>query len=163
MTKEAVLYRKRIIPKELICLEDDSILYIDSELIVTKWNTLKPRSDISRGISAYFIKEGIKVSKIYNHNGDIVYWYCDIIDTVYDAAANSYTFTDLLADVLVYEDGTVKVVDLGEVATALSENSINKDVVIRALTLTDNLLDTIYSGNFYKYQTVINKYERTLL
>ena len=41
---------------------------------------------------------------------DRVYYYCDIIDTTYDAQENSYLFTDLLADVIVYDSGFVKAV-----------------------------------------------------
>ena len=37
------LYRKRIIPEECILLEDDEILYLDQEVIITKWNTIHPK------------------------------------------------------------------------------------------------------------------------
>ena len=46
-----VLYRKRLIPEECIPLKDDIILYMDDEVIVTKWNTLKPRKDFHHGYS----------------------------------------------------------------------------------------------------------------
>ena len=37
-----VLYRKRLIPEECVLLKDDVILYMDDNVIVTKWVTLKP-------------------------------------------------------------------------------------------------------------------------
>ena len=39
------LYRKRIIPQECILLEDDEILYLDQEVIITKWNTIHPKKN----------------------------------------------------------------------------------------------------------------------
>lgn len=37
------IYRKRMIPDECILLKDDIILEKTDDIIVTKWNTLKPR------------------------------------------------------------------------------------------------------------------------
>lgn len=159
--RNVTLFRKRIIPQELICLEDDIILKKEPNLIITKWNALKPRSDISMGFSAYFIEEGFKISKVYNHNHEIVYWYCDIITTSYEAESNSYIFTDLLVDILVYEDNRVEVVDLDEVGDALQAKTLSPDTAARALYLANNLLQIIYQGNFFKYQNIINALEQT--
>ena len=96
------LFRRRFIPDENIELKDDMILALEPNLIITSWNVLKPRRDISRGVSAYFIDKGIKVSKVFDNAGQMVYWYCDIIETHYDEKENTYTFNDLLIDVVVY-------------------------------------------------------------
>ena len=53
-----ILYRKRIIPEECILLKDDKILYQDEQVIVTGWQTLKPKKDLHHGYSCYFLKEG---------------------------------------------------------------------------------------------------------
>lgn len=156
------LYRKRIIPKETIHLENDSILHMEKNLIITKWDTLKPRSDIAKGISAYFIDHGFKISKVYDHNHEIVYWYCDIIETNYDSKSNSYIFTDLLVDILVYENGFVKVVDLAEVADALTNGTLTALRAAKALRISDQLLEIIYSGEFSKFQKIIQNTEQHL-
>src|SRR5574344_2072196 len=91
-----VLFRKRIIPEECVQLEGDTILYMDDEIIVTKWNALKPKKDLHHGYSCYFLKEGYKVSKFYTVDNALMYWYCDIIDYEYNEADNTYIFTDLL-------------------------------------------------------------------
>ena len=44
----------------------------------------------------------------------MLFWYCDIVDHTFDTATDTYIFTDLLVDVIVYPDGFVKVVDLDE-------------------------------------------------
>ena len=153
------LYRKRYYPEEIIYLKDDIILTQEKDLIITSWDTLKPRSDISSGISAYYMDKGFKVSKIYNSDHQLVYWYCDIIDTDYDAPANSITFTDLLIDIIVYEDGTVQVVDLDEIGLMLEQGRIDIKKASGALKTANCLLTEIYAGNFNIYQKTINDLE----
>lgn len=153
------LYRKRYLPNEIVLLEQDEILFLDDNLIVTKWNTLKPRHDIARGLSAYFIDKGYKVSKIYNKEDHLVYWYCDIIETVFDKSTNSYIFYDLLVDILVYEDGRVKVVDLHEIGEMLLSGVITPEIAAKSLTIANSLLTLIYNEKFIELQSVVNHFE----
>ena len=153
------LYRKRIIPEEMILLKDAVILHQDASTIITKWNSLKPRKDFSNGISAYFMDEGFKVSKIFDKHHKLVYWYCDIIETEYNSEQHTYIVTDLLADVVIYPDGELRVLDLDEIGDALEQKLISKDLSVKALRLCNQLLEKIYAGNFKKYQNIINKYE----
>ena len=93
------IYRRRLIPAERILLKDDIIVEQNDEFIVTKWNTIRPKPGFSHGCSCYFLREGIKVSKIYRADHSLLYWYCDIVDYSFDPADSSLTVTDLLADV----------------------------------------------------------------
>ena len=63
------------------------------------------------------------MSKFYGEGNVFRYWYCDIIKTEYRKEDNSYLFTDLLADVVVFPDGSVRVVDLDEVSEALDQGA----------------------------------------
>ena len=154
-----ILYRKRIIPEEIVLLDKDEVLYLDDEHIVTKWNAIKPKKILHHGCSCYFLKEGYKVSKFYQEDGTLMYWYCDIIDYTYDPKDNSYVFTDLLADVLIYPDKRVEVVDVGEIADALTDGTLSIEKMIPALRSLDKLLKIIYSGEFSKIQDMINRIE----
>lgn len=145
---ELLLYRRRLIPMECIPLRDDIVLFADEHCIVTKWKTLHPKEEFDHGASCYFLDEGFKVSKFYKANGDLLYWYCDIISYEYSEVSNSYVFTDLLADIIVYPDGNVEVVDVGEVADALEDGILSKEEMIPALRSLDKLLRIIYSGKF---------------
>lgn len=159
MQEPISLYRKRFIPNEIVHLKDDIILHYENNLIITKWNTLKPRPDTARGISAYYIDLGFKVSKIYDKNDNLVYWYCDIITTDSFQNEQSIIFEDLLVDVVVYEDGFIKVLDVGELAQALDKDLITPSQLKRALHILDNLLQIIYTGQFHIYQQIINDIE----
>lgn len=159
MTQTCRLYRKRIIPEECIPLDDDVILYRDNEVIVTKWNTLHPKKTLHHGYSCYFLERGFKISKFYDHQGKLISWYCDIISHTYDAGEDTYVFTDLLVDVIVYPDGFVRVVDLDELSDALRDQLITPSQIQLALRRTDKLLSLIYKGDFPKLQRYIEEQE----
>ena len=140
------LYRKRFIPDELKLLADDKILYYDDELIITSWNTLKPRSDFASGISAYYRKEGFKISRHYGADGAFTRWYCDIVAE--STTKDGLVFSDLLIDVVIFPDNTVRVVDLDEAADALEQGLITADMLTQALRSTNKLLTYIHQGRF---------------
>lgn len=149
------LYRKRIIPDECILLKDDVILSCDEERIVTTWHSLHPKKDLHHGSSCYFLKEGFKVSKFCYEDDRLLCWYCDIVDFDYHPNENTMIVTDLLADVIIYPDGSVKVVDLDELVTALESRSISLDTLKSSLLRLDKLLKIIYSGDFDKLKAYI--------
>lgn len=142
------IYRKRIIPDECILLKDDIILEQTDDTIITKWNTLKPRRDFHHGFSCYFLRSGYKVSKFYREDGTLLYWYCDIVDYTYQEAENALIVTDLLADVVLYPDGYIKVLDINELAIALEKSLCEPQLVTQALRKLDALLNLIYDDKF---------------
>lgn len=154
-----VLYRKRLIPLECILLEKDQVLHREENCLITKWDTIRPKKSLSHGLSAFFWDKGVKVSKFYDHEDRLICWYCDIITHEYDASSDTYLTIDLLADVLVYPDGKVKVVDLDELAEAFEQNLITQDMLLLALRQLNGLLSVIYSGNFCELQKYINDAE----
>lgn len=158
--KSPVLYRKRLIPLECIHLKNDIVLRREENLLITKWNTLKPKKTLNHGYSAFFWDKGIKVSKFYGHDNEFICWYCDIITHEYHAEDDSYVTIDLLADVLVYPDGTVKVVDLDELADALEQNLITQEMLLKSLHQLNDLLQLIYSGQFSELTKYIEEAEQ---
>ena len=150
-----LLYRKRYIPLEVKSLNDDEILFADDEIIVTKWNTFKPKKDFSNGISCTFINDGYKISKFMNENGELVYYYCDIIKSEYQKDENIWIFTDLLADVKIYPNGATEVVDLGELSQVYRKHLISAEIVMEALEKLDKLLNLVYSG---KWKDLTDRY-----
>ncbi len=155
------LYRKRLIPAECIYLKDDEIVkYTPSDgILITKWKAIHPREDLHHGISGYFLDDGIKVSKFYRDDGKLLYWYCDIIDVEMNKAENSIITTDLLADVIIFPDGFVKVVDLDELGEMVGSKELSDEMVKNALIRLDKLLKLIYSDGFKKLKDIINECE----
>lgn len=154
-----ILYRKRLIPEECILLKDDIIIVCDEDVIITKWNALKPKKDLHHGYSCYFLKEGYKVSKFYKADNTLLYWYCDIVEYSYTETNNTMIVTDLLADVVIYPDGFVKIIDLDELAEALDQEKINNDDLKKSLIRINKLLQIIYTGGFSKLQKLIEDIE----
>lgn len=153
------LFRKRIIPDECIFLKDDIILHSDEEIIVTKWNVIRPKRDLHHGYSCYFLKEGFKVSKFYKEDDSLLYWYCDIVDYTYQEKENALIATDLLADVAVLPDGAVRVVDLDELAEVLDSGALSVPLIRLALLRLNRLLGIIYSGHFDQLKIHIEERE----
>lgn len=150
------IYRKRIIPAECILLKDDIILAQDEETLITKWNTLNPKTAFSHGCSCFYLAEGIKVSKIYRSDNSLLYWYCDIVEYSYDEGDSAMTFTDLLADVIIYPDGHFKVVDLDELAEAMEKNLITEKQMISCLRSLNHLLSLVYRDKFDRIQNKLD-------
>ncbi len=148
MTNDPVLYRKRLIPDECVRLDDDVVIYRDEDIIVTRWKALHPKPKLDHGYSCYFLKKNYKVSKFLFNDESLIYWYCDIVDHTYDEATDTYVFRDLLADVIVFPDGFVKVVDLDEFEEALEKELLTGLDIRHALLALDSLLRTIYDGRF---------------
>ncbi|MBR6380467.1 MAG: DUF402 domain-containing protein, partial [Lachnospiraceae bacterium] len=108
--KELQIYRRRYIPDECILLKDDELIEVTDERIITRWKTLHPKTELDHGSSCYFLKSGVKVSKFYNHSGELMCWYCDIVQYDFSEDGTVLTVTDLLADVVVYPSGRIRVI-----------------------------------------------------
>lgn len=145
-----LMYRKRYIPQDTKSLNDDEILLVEDGLIVTSWKTFKPKKEFARGISCTFTDRGYKISKFMKEDGELVYYYCDIIHSEYLEESNTWIFTDLLADVRIYPNGLVEVVDLDETADALEKGLISAETAAELLRKLDSLLELIYSGKWHE-------------
>ncbi len=145
------LLRRRLIPDELVPLDDDYIVSIGSNYLITAWQTFRPKDDFSHGVSMYLFDQGWKISRFLKEDGSLCYIYCDIIKTDIDKTTDSYLFTDLLADVIIDLNDKVHVVDLDELADAFDRGLISKEDLSGALRKLDALLATIYSNQLNDY------------
>ena len=162
MSNPPILYRRRIIPPECVLLKDDIVLYYDENKIITKWNALHPKPGlhhVHHGFSCYFLRDGFKISKFYRADNTLLYHYCDIITSEYDTAKNELTVTDLLADVVVYPDSFIKVIDLDEFVTALEAGTLTLPNLKQALLSLDKLLLLIYAGKLDTLTADIERFQ----
>ena len=168
MSEKIVLFRRRFIPNELTFLKDDEIIAYNDDLIATRWNSLKPRSDFARGMSTYYRKKGIKISKIIDKDGNFLHWYCDIVTECGEEALDvdnrcklrngadefllsggmpgvrPIVYQDLLIDIIVNPNGLIEVADLDELADARKEGLITSEMTDKALYTTKNYLRLLY-------------------
>lgn len=150
------LFRKRYIPAECIPLNEDVIVEQNEEYILTTWHTINPKTTFDHGCSCYLLKDGLKISKFYKPDGSLLYWYCDIVEYEFNDTKDVLTITDLLADVKIYPDGRIKVVDLDELADALERNLITQKQMIASLRQLDHLLSLLYRDKFDRLQAILN-------
>ena len=144
------IYRKRYIPNEIVDISGDEVVLKKDGLIVTRWLPIKPRKDISSGISYTMLDYGWKISKIYDKDDKLLYWYCDIID--YDVKIENgeeiYILIDLLVDIKVYDDGSYEVLDVDELNDAFEKGLIDFSQKEDAERKLNELLKLIKNGNF---------------
>lgn len=88
----------------------------------------------------------------------MAYIYCDIIDTEYDKNNDRYIFTDLLADVIIENDGQVHVVDINELADAFEDGILSKELLCISLRRLDALLSKVYSTRLEEYTKKMDAY-----
>lgn len=157
--KNLSLYRRRLIPDECILLKDDMILEADDDHILTKWNTLKPKEFLHHGDSCYYLNKDIKVSRFYTEDNFLICWYCDIVSYEWREEKTALMTTDLLLDVLVYPDGSFKLLDMDELAQAHAKKLISDELLQTSLLTANRLLNEIYEDKFHsEYTTVFHKY-----
>lgn len=147
---EFMIYRRRFIPDEWTCLKGDRIHLVSPEQIVTSWEVLRPRDDIAGGISVYYPKLGYKISKMYDPDHRPVYWYCDIIRLAF--AGTRINYEDLLLDMVVYGDGSLRVLDADELAEALEGGLISQETACLSLRCLNHLLNAFYEGRLGELQ-----------
>lgn len=150
------IYRKRYIPNEIVDISGDEVLYKDEKLIITKWLPINPRSDMASGMSYTMLDKGWKLSKFFDKEGKLLYWYCDIID--YDLKQEEgeevYTLIDLLLDVKVYEDGNYEVLDEEELEEAFQTGLVTKEQKEKSKKRVRELIQIIESGEFPPIQNI---------
>ena len=143
-------------PEENLWLKDDEIIFANDKKIITRWQSIKPRTDFCRGLSCYYLDKGYKVSKFIDKHDKTLYYYCDIFKLVKNE--DEYIFCDLLIDVLVdaADAGTHKVLDLKELTMAYEKSLITANDVMLALSILDSLLNVIYTGDFNALQAELD-------
>lgn len=142
------LLRKRYIPNEIIDISKDEVIYMDDQVIVTKWLPINKRADIGSGISYTFLKEGYKISKFFDSEGKFSFWYCDIIEYKYDSIEDAHIFVDLLLDLKVYGDDKYEILDMNELVEAYDKKLITFEQVIKAFKSLEKLHDMVKDKNF---------------
>ena len=156
------LYRKRIIPDECAKLKDDIILHMDDKVLLTKWQTLKPRKDFHHGYSMYLFEEGIKVSKFLKEDDSLYYWYCDIVEFDEDKDKNELTVVDLLVDITLDGEDRLNVLDVDELSEAYNNGLITDAQFHTSVERLGRLLTSVHNGDFKKYTDYIDNYSDSL-
>ncbi len=142
--KHPILYRKRFIPDECVLLKNDIILECNESVIITKWTTIHARNDLSSGYSCYYLDRGYKISKFLKADGSLLCWYCDIITQEYNPEQNTLLVIDLLADVKIFPDGRIQVLDLDELSEAFDTHLIDEVLLKKSLLSLNKLLSDLY-------------------
>ena len=157
--RDYVVCRRRYIPDETLYLNKDNIYHVSENLIVTGWRAIRKRLDISAGISAYYPKACIKVSKFFGPDSKLLYWYNDICEIKIEGTL--IKCTDLLIDIIIHPDERMQILDIDEFAEAIKKSYITKEQEFKALKSFDYLTKLIYNGDYRILQKPIFELEES--
>ncbi len=100
-----------------------------------------------RGILFEFVDEWYEIIKIWDHDGDLVGYYCNINapPVMFDGG---YEITDLFLDLWVYPDLECIVLDEDELLEAVERNLIDPELKEKAQKVLAGLVAMVKSGKF---------------
>lgn len=142
--------RERVFLGETNLLKEDVMIYRDNELLVVRWDTINRNKVFAKGISFYFPEEKIKVSALFDKDGGLVKYYCEVVEADYNKDSDKYVFRDLIVDVDLYEDGTYEELDEDQLKIALEDDEneiITPEKSREILRVKDNIIRKIHEGN----------------
>lgn len=113
-------------------------------VLVIKWLLIKKREDIKWGVFCIYFDKGIKISKVYGYDDRLIYIYCDIINIWKDE--EKIIIEDLFVDVVVYFDGSYRIMDIDEFVMLRRENKIFEEIVLDVFYKFNFFLNDIYNG-----------------
>jgi len=141
-----IIYRRRYIPSEKTPLLNDVVVSWKEDAIVTRWKTLRPRNDFDNGVSCYLLNQGIKINRFLK-GAELIYHYIDIVELEVEPGGE-HIFNDLLIDVIIENDGSIKVLDLDQLAIAIEQGLVSQEQANTALRTCAWLLEKLYSRDF---------------
>jgi len=153
------MFRKRYIPNETIDISGDEVIKRTDDMIITKWLPIHPKENFGSGESFVYFKDGYKISKFYDDDGNLKYYYCDIIDYQYDENEDSFTFIDLLVDIIYHVDGKIEFLDFDELQEAYDKGLIDSKQLLKAINNLNRLTNIINEGKLLELCTLENKGE----
>lgn len=137
------IYRKRYIPDEIVDISDDKMLRFENNILVTKWNTIKPRNDFSWGVSFAYLEEGYKISRFYNEKDEFLFWYIDFVEAHWNQNSDELTLIDLLVDVKIFPDGSWRVLDREELEDCKEKEKITLEQYKKALRSLEKIINML--------------------
>jgi predicted RNA-binding protein associated with RNAse of E/G family len=161
-----VTVRIRRLPEEVEEWEHE-LLLDDQELIVSEFifsglprpSVLKGRTVTEngyRGILFEFVKEWYEIIKIWNHDGGLVGYYCNI-NAPPIRFEGGYEITDLFLDLWVFPDLEYIILDEDELLEGAERGWISSSMKMKAQEVLTELVNTVESGKFPP--EIVNEYD----
>lgn len=98
-------------------------------------------------LTYYFVKKGYTISKVFQRNGEFMYYYCDVME-MRQVGRLRYVMVDLLLDLIVYPDGRYHLIDVDEFAVAVEKGQLKKRQQVHALRTLDKMTRMVVNRSF---------------
>lgn len=74
-------------------------------------------------LTYYLVDRGYTISKVFNKQGEWLYYYCDIMEMKH-VGQMRYVMVDFILDLIVHANGSYEVLDIDEFADAIEKGEI---------------------------------------
>lgn len=142
------LLKHKLVPPSSEDISGDEVLYFDLDFLVTRWKPAKSNMNIGAAVSLLCVKSGVQISKKYNREGKFVYYYCDMVKTHWDPETETFEVTDLIADLIVFPDSELRLIDLEEFQEAYQSKVIDTEEFEFTKKCLLDITDKVICGNF---------------
>ncbi|WP_052807367.1 DUF402 domain-containing protein [Risungbinella massiliensis] len=90
-------------------------------------------------LTYYFVRKGYTISKVFQKNGEFLYYYCDMME-MHQTGRMRYVMVDLLLDLIIYPDGRYHLIDIDEFADSIERGRIKRRQQVHALRTLDRMI-----------------------
>lgn len=91
-------------------------------------------------LTFYMVDQGYTVSKVFNKQGEFLYYYCDIMEMKQVSKLN-YVMVDFVLDLIVHGNGSYEVIDIDEFADAIERGDIPLKKQVYALRRLHEMIE----------------------
>ena len=106
------IIKHKLCPYESQDITNDHWHHISEDLLISTWNPVESEMQVASVLSIFELSKGVQISKKFNAQGQLKYWYCDLIAARYEDEA--LHITDLILDLVIFPDGVLQVIDVSE-------------------------------------------------
>lgn len=91
-------------------------------------------------LTFYMVDQGYTLSKVFNKQGEFMYYYCDIME-MKRVAKRTYVMVDLVLDLIVHKNGSYEVLDIDEFAEVIEKGDITQEKQVYALRRLHEMIE----------------------
>ncbi len=154
MTKAMKIFKQKFIPEKIYDISDDEVIFFNNEFMITSWEATNSEMGVKKALSLTSFSNGYQISKKFNKENEFMYWYCDIVKAWHDREKNEIWIQDLIADVILFPDKALQVIDLPELVEARKNGLITEVLFQECHKSILSLVSSVIHGNFPPQQNL---------
>lgn len=140
------IYKHKLVPQETQDITQDHWIYRDEHWMLSTWSPAHSDMKVVKAVSIFDLEHGWQLSQKFDAQGQLKYWYCDIIASY--SQDGDLHIVDLILDVVLFPDGVIQVVDMPEFQNYVPQTPQEVEWLETAPTKLQTLIHQILLNDF---------------